>query len=548
MKEEPSIGAEPAPVQPGELTMLRPAPTNPPPLVESPAATGVRSGSSGSWRNWAEGEIHGARIGVGDILRERFVLEESVGEGGMGLVFRARDRRREEARDRYPFVAIKVLGEDFKRHPDSLMALQREARRMQQLSHPNIAAVYDFDRDGPHVYLVMELLEGESLDKALARNAGSGLPPEQARQVIESAGAALRHAHSRGLVHSDFKPGNVFLTNGGEVKVIDFGIARFARSSGPEGESAMTVFDAGELGAWTNAYASPEQMLATAPPDPRDDIYALGLVAYEALAGRHPFGRKSAVEAKFRDMKFEPITGLTQAQNAALAASLQFDREQRLADVMDLVNAFSQSEQPIVATRDGPRRTAAGSTDGDAAPTRRRWRTIALAIAGLAWVGFFAIYWSAQQDTPGEASLSGPAVEPDGAEGLVVDGAAEPVEPPGTVPEAAPVAAAPRPMPAASQVAQPVAADPDVDTKAAPVVQAAQGRPAGPTVASGESDPVGAPASRVDAASAAGSAESPDAVATAPELYRWIDKEGNVQFGENPPEEYAGSAVKVLDL
>lgn len=529
--------------------MLRPAPTNSPPMVESPPLSGARSGSSGSWRNWAEGEIHGARVGVGDTLRERFVLEDSVGEGGMGLVFRARDRRREEARDRNPFVAIKVLGEDFKRHPDSLMALQREARRMQQLSHPNIAAVYDFDRDGPHVYLVMELLEGESLDKALARNAGTGLPPEQARQVIEATGTALRHAHSRGLVHSDFKPGNVFLTTSGEVKVIDFGIARFARSAGPEGESAMTVFDAGELGAWTNAYASPEQMLATAPPDPRDDIYALGLVAYEALAGRHPFGRKSAVEAKFRDMKFEPIAGLTQAQNAALAASLQFDREQRLADVMDLVRAFSESEQPIVATRDGPRRSAAGTPDRDAVPAgRRSWRTIALAVAGLAWIGFFAIYWSARQDDAGEASMPELAMEPSAAAGPVVDEAAEPVESLGSQPKATPVATAPRPIPAGNQVAQPAASDTRADTKAAPVVQAARERLAAPPVAGGGPNPVAAPASGGDATSAAGSAVAPEVEAAAPTLYRWIDKEGNVQFGENPPEEYAGSAVKVLDL
>jgi serine/threonine protein kinase len=286
--------------------VLRPA-TDVPPVVVRAAnrpATSEPQCASSDWRRWAAADVQGARIGVGDVLRDRFVIEEAVGEGGMGLVFRARDQRREEARDRNPFVAIKLLGDDFKSHPDALISLQREARRMQQLSHPNIASVC-FDRDGAHVYLVMELLEGETLDKVLARHANVGLPAAQARKLIEDAGSALRHAHSRGIVHSDFKPANVFLTRGGDVKIIDFGIARIAQGSAQGAESTMTVFDAGRLGAWTNAYASPEQILAAAEPDPRDDIYAFGLVAYEVLAGKHPFGRKSAVEARFRDMKLE---------------------------------------------------------------------------------------------------------------------------------------------------------------------------------------------------------------------------------------------------
>src|SRR5207342_2067433 len=109
---------------------------------------------------------------------------------------------------------------------------------------------------------------------------------------------------------------------------------------------------------WTNAYASPEQMLATAPPDPRDDIYALGLVAYEALTGRHPFGLKSAVEASFRDMKPDRVPALTQAQNATLAAALSFDREKRLGDVMLLVRPFTTDADVIIAERDTPERKA----------------------------------------------------------------------------------------------------------------------------------------------------------------------------------------------
>ena len=108
------------------------------------------------------------------MLRDRFVLEEVIGTGGMSVVFRALDRRREEAQDRHPHVAIKVLGDEFKRHPDALRALQRESRKTQRLAHPNIASVYDFDRDGPNVYMVMELLVGEPLDACYGDAAFSG--------------------------------------------------------------------------------------------------------------------------------------------------------------------------------------------------------------------------------------------------------------------------------------------------------------------------------------------------------------------------------------
>jgi serine/threonine protein kinase len=512
------------------------------------AVTASQSEGSGSWRRWAESDAPATRLGVGDILRERFVLEEAIGEGGMGLVFRARDRRREEARDRNPHVAIKVLGEEFKRHPDSLIALQREARRMQQLSHPNIAAVYDFDRDGSHVYLVMELLEGESLDKALARGAGKGLPFEQARQVIESAGAALRHAHSRGLVHSDFKPANVFLTRDGEVKVIDFGIARFAKDATPgkDKESTMTVFDAGELGAWTNAYASPEQMLATAPPDPRDDIYAFGLVVYEALAGRHPFARKSAVEARFREMKFEPVPGLTEPQNAALAASLAFDREKRSGDVMELVQAFAPGELRIVATRDTPRPTDAPPAT-PASSHRPRWRTAAMAVAGLAWLAFFAFYWQAKQDETGVRPVTEAAV-PTTTEAPPTEATAAAAAPVPAVQEPQASGAAPALPPVRIRPSEQAAVVPDAGKTVASSPLPETSEPV-PAVADAAADAPGESAGN-SAPGDAGAEPVEDATGTpAPsELYRWIDRDGVVRFGERPPDEYAGSAVKVVDF
>lgn len=546
------LKADAAPAPRDGLTLLRPSGSTDPMHSRPPATptnAGAASGSSSGWRQWAAADnVPAASVGVGTVLRERFVIEEVVGEGGMGLVFRARDRRREEANDRNPYVAIKVLGDDFKTHPDSLIALQREARRMQQLSHPNIASVYDFDRDASHVFLVMELLEGESLDRLLARHADAGLPIEQARQVIEGAGNALRHAHSRGLVHSDFKPANVFVTRSGEVKVIDFGIARIAKDATHVGDAAYTVFDAGKLGAFTNSYASPEQMLEGSVPDPKDDIYALGLVAYEVLSGRHPFGRKSAIDAKFRGLAFEPINGLNERQNAVLASALDFDRDKRLGDILELVRTLApHGDDAIRATeRIGSSRTV--EPREPVARRRKSWRLIGFAVVGIAWLGFFWAYWSSRDE----------AASPEGAPTAKTGDEVPPSVPPVTSAQAA---AAPEAETKADRrrdetktVVRPstAAERPRVAAQANGKQQAAGAPPVVPETAEGTAGPQVQDATTPAATAGAdepvqSAAESPDEPGKRA-LYRWVDSSGTVQFGEHPPEEYAASAVKVIDL
>ena len=108
-------------------------------------------------------------VKVGIVLKNRFILEGVIARGGMGVVYKAKDLRKVEALERNPYIAIKVLGEDFKQHPESWIGLQRETRKTQQLSHPNIITVYDFDRDGENVFMTMELLEGEPLTELLQR-------------------------------------------------------------------------------------------------------------------------------------------------------------------------------------------------------------------------------------------------------------------------------------------------------------------------------------------------------------------------------------------
>lgn len=282
--------------------------------------------------------------GVGDTLNGRFVLEECIGFGGMGTVYKALDLRKLEASDRKPYIAIKVLNVQFRGHPKSLIALQREARKAQTLAHPNIVTVYDFDRDGSVVYLTMEYLTGKSLSQTLRMPGFTGMPYAQALHIVSGITKALAYAHERGFVHCDLKPANVFLTDKGEVKVIDFGIARVFRKS--EEDVEATVFDAGSLGGLTPAYASPE-MLEHLVPDPRDDIYALACITYELLTGRHPFDRVSATQARSAGIRPQRPKNLGHKQWRALKAALSFERETRTPTVTRFLQEMSGERQAV---------------------------------------------------------------------------------------------------------------------------------------------------------------------------------------------------------
>ena len=240
----------------------------------------------------------------------------------MGRVFRALDLRRQEALDRHPHVAVKVLTHAFRQHPASLVALQREARRAQTLAHPNIISVFDFDREGSLVYLIMEYLRGRTLNDILVAPGFSGLGLGDAMQIIKPVCEALTFAHDHGIVHSDLKPSNIFLTDDGRVKVIDFGIARaFRRPDAAAGEA--TLFDASSLRAFSPLYASPE-MIDGDEADPRDDIFSLACISYELISGNHPFGRTSAAVARGNGRLSEKPLGLSGPQWSALKKGLTF--------------------------------------------------------------------------------------------------------------------------------------------------------------------------------------------------------------------------------
>lgn len=296
------------------------------------------------------------------LLKNRFVLQEIIGVGGMGIVYKAKDLLKVEAQDRDPYVAIKVLSEEFKTHPEAFISLQREAKKAQHIANQNTVKVYDFDRDGDVVFMTMEYMVGEPLDQMIKQYHSTGLPRNQAWNLLHGMCLALIHAHSENIVHSDLKPGNVFVTDSGNAKIFDFGIARaVATIDRSHNEQDRTVFDAGNLGALTPAYASREMLLGQTP-DVRDDIYALGCIAYEMLTGDHPFTRLPADEAYNKKLKPKRIHGIKKRHWKAIEAALAFERKDRIDSVASFYKKITEKKKFNVALWFGVAFTIAASS------------------------------------------------------------------------------------------------------------------------------------------------------------------------------------------
>ncbi|MEJ2522258.1 MAG: protein kinase, partial [Gammaproteobacteria bacterium] len=277
--------------------------------------------------------------GPGHMLAGRYVLESLLGRGGMSVVFRGRDLRIPEGEDGAQGVAVKLLTPEFARRADARAALAREAAFSRRLQHPAFVRIFDCDVTGPVPFLVMELLQGEQLRRLLVRRYPSPLPLAEAMTVIRGLAEALSHLHRAGVVHGDVKPGNVFLDPGGQVRLLDLGVAGSAEDSG-----------ASPMRARTPAYASPA-LLSGQPASAADDVYALGCVAYEVLAGHHPFGKLPGDEAAASDAVAERIETLSTARWQALQRSLQFDPARRQPDAGSFLAEFFPPPEPRRRTR-----------------------------------------------------------------------------------------------------------------------------------------------------------------------------------------------------
>jgi serine/threonine protein kinase len=259
---------------------------------------------------------------IGRVLRDRYVIEQRLGNGGEGTVFKALDRYRASLQAPQRYVAVKVLHERARTREESIEALRHELQSAQALSHANIIRVYDFDRDGDIDFFTMEYLEGELLSSLMQRFQPLPMSRPHAWSIIRQIAAGLEHAHSRNMVHADLKPQNIMITNSGEVRILDFGASHTfaaANHAGLPGRPSS---------GGTPAYACCE-LLEGRSPDPRDDLYALACISYELLAGTHPFQRRRANEA--RDFAIVPArpTGLRGRQWRTLAKGLSWHRAGR---------------------------------------------------------------------------------------------------------------------------------------------------------------------------------------------------------------------------
>ncbi|HLV97612.1 MAG TPA: serine/threonine-protein kinase [Ktedonobacterales bacterium] len=219
--------------------------------------------------------------GAGGLIGQRigpYVLQGLLGTGGMGAVYRARDMRLGRA------VAIKVIDVSVGNGPRFAARFQREARALAQLDHPNILPLWDVGQVGHLLYLVTPVVEGGSL-RDLRLRLGGSVPPKQAFGLAIQVADALQHAHERGIIHRDVKPGNLLLHPDGRIMLADFGIAR-SLHDGAE-------ISATDLAIGTPHYIAPEQALGD-QVDGRADVYSLGAVLYELLSGRPPYLAESA--------------------------------------------------------------------------------------------------------------------------------------------------------------------------------------------------------------------------------------------------------------
>jgi eukaryotic-like serine/threonine-protein kinase len=241
-----------------------------------------------SKRGWRKGLRPGTRVGPYEVLG-------ILGAGGMGEVFRARDTRLGRE------VALKVLPAAFAGDADRLRRFEQEARAAGALNHPNVLAVFDVGEHEGTPYLVAELLEGETLRGRLR---GGRLPPRKAFDCAGQIARGLAAAHDKGIIHRDLKPENLFVTGDGRVKILDFGLAKAVSGEGSATESTCAETEPGAV-LGTAGYMAPEQVRGK-PSDLRADIFALGAVFYEMLAGRRAFEGDSDIDRALAILNNEP--------------------------------------------------------------------------------------------------------------------------------------------------------------------------------------------------------------------------------------------------
>ncbi len=325
------------------------------------------------------------RIDTGDLEGKsvsHYLVLDKLGSGGMGVVFRAKDLKLKRS------VALKFLPEEYSKHPQPLARFQQEARAAASLNHPNICTVYEIGEHHSRPFIAMELLEGQTLKDLLRER------PLQLHELVDLAvqiAGALEAAHTRGIVHRDIKPANLFVTRRGQVKILDFGLAKLlperqlstlhdaaVEESAPDSTTAgCETYPSSPVG--TVAYMSPEQVRGE-PVDQRSDLFSFGVILYEMLGGRRAFSGSSSVEVMKAILRDEPPqlpASTPPALEHIVRRCLEKEPARRFQTAADLEFALQRSSPSL------PR--------GEA-PEQRNWLKWALA-AAVAATGVAAFLW-----------------------------------------------------------------------------------------------------------------------------------------------------------
>jgi serine/threonine protein kinase len=349
-------------------------------------------------------------------------IVSQLGAGGMGVVYRAEDIRLGRA------VALKFVSEDLANDPHTVERLRSEARAASALNHGNICTIYDIDEHEGHPFIVMEMMKGRSLRDCLA---GGPLKIHQLVDIGIEIADALHAAHTEGIIHRDIKPGNIFVTERGHVKILDFGLAKMTglfATSGTTRDVAERTAEGVTLG--TISYMSPEQASGE-PLDGRSDLFSLGVVLYECSTGRHPFPGKTTAVILSSILNRAPVAPVALNPEVPLRLQdvinncLEKDRELRYQSAADLRadlkrvrrDIESGHSQAVQAARShsGPA-TESGSGSGSApvpiGRSARGWRLAAAAVAAaIVGAGAYAV-WHRNPPPPLEVQRAAPPPDP----------------------------------------------------------------------------------------------------------------------------------------